>query len=72
MKKISLARGNDKVRHIISEILDKPVYTCTACKVLFAVEYLPPFDVLYCPRCGSPVNEQTTLRHKYLRRTYEP
>ena len=66
MKKIILSRKQGKMRLRISEMLDEPVFICDKCKVLFAIKYLEPFDVVYCPRCAAPLNKHTTMREKYL------
>lgn len=60
------ARGDHKVNMRVSEMLDEPVFECKTCKILFAIKYLPVFDVIYCPRCAASLGNPTTLRKKYL------
>ena len=61
-----VSRKQGKMRLRISEMLDEPVFECRGCKILFAVKYLPTFDVAYCPRCAAPLSKHTTMREKYL------
>lgn len=56
------ARGDRKP----SKMLDEPLFECSACKIVFSIEYIPVFDVVYCPRCAAKLGKSTTLREKYL------
>lgn len=57
------ARGQGK-RY--NSILDEPVFICNKCRVLFAVKYLAPHQVMHCPQCGEPTDIPITMRKEYL------
>ena len=67
MTKTIFLRKLKKMENRRSEMLDEPIFECKACRIVFAVKYLPEFAIKYCPRCAAPVGENTTLRKEYLR-----
>lgn len=60
-------RSRRKRNNATSELLDEPMFECVECNIIFAVKYIPEYEVMYCHCCDALlVSPHTTLRKKYL------